>query len=461
MRKHLLTVSLLFGIASNLAGQADSTRPQWRRIRSATDRPMLVAPTRNLSVSDLSFALAKSSIRTYPTNRPHPRRHFGPFHSGSHIDAIKILVNTQSVPSWYFTDYLTQHPNTKIRSYFPAGFNALGNIAAATPRHIPGAVPTTDGIADLQLSMQQLSYSGRYGGSVRMTFVADETFEYDARSGTTAWDFSDLTIRVYVVPSANTFNSSAATVGTEPILIEVEPTVLATYQLNANSRVTGADTTDRSVLLKGLETALIAQIGSQSGAPFRRAASAFVYGYVHDLFSDRLTGSNVVAELQLDEGFIDPIARTGTPFMYAAFRVSALEDMPDVGSDLRLNLGGCLINDPTTGISSCDQRIAELRDRTSTSYWVSAVLPLSDCHSNTTHVMVNASITEIDLVFDDRFTTGEQFRAVDCGALQSMVAQQQWGSYDIYRVENVPLREDDGTLSGLLSFEIRISLENR
>src|SRR5688572_4523782 len=68
--------------------------------------------------------------------------------------------------------------------------------------------------------------------------------------------------------------------------------------------------------------------------------------------------------------------------MYAAFRMSALEELPDVGEDLEVKLSGCLLDAPATGVSSCDERTTELRGRTTTAYSVLAVFPLSQCNQH-------------------------------------------------------------------------------
>lgn len=470
MARFRLTVALIVIVAgiptTSLLAQADTSQPQWRRVRAVGERPVLLPPSSAIAIPAERLARARSSIQPIRPNRPNPRRNFGPFHTGSHIDAIKILASGTTAPSWYFTDYLTQHPTTKIRRYFPSGFTPLTTLPSGV-RHVPGTVGQSDGLHDFQLSLQRWHYSGRYGGSIELTFGADETYEYDARLGSTVWDFTDLTLRAYIVPSAARFNTNPGMVGNEPIFVEFEPSVRATYHLNANGTVAGLDTANRSAALDTVWAAFRTQVGAGSGQgqAFRRAAAAFVYGFMHDstLFGDRLTGTNLVSELLLDEGFVDPIVNTGpqyagTPYIYAAFRMSALDD-PDVGNDLEARVGGCLV-DASSQDSYCGDHRYVLNGRTSTTYSVMAIMPLSDCN---THTFLNfvVDIDDVDLVFDDEFSTGVQYRLVDCQVLQAMASQQRWGDYEIVRAENVPLRDGDGDARGLVSVEIRLSVENR
>ena len=457
-RLTILGLTLTLADVSAQTGTSRQIEPRWQRVSESGPDPLLTPAKQKPQLTPEMIARARSAMPLVPANAPNPRRNFGPFYTGSHLDAIKIVLNGRAA-AWYYTDYLTQHAATKIRSYFPAGFTALSGIpTGAGPRHIPGTFPQQDGFNDLQLSLSRIRYSGRFGGSVELTFVSDETYEYDARAGTILWDFADVTLRMYVVPSYVRFNANPNTVGAEPLFLEFEPRVLAAYQVDASNRVSGVDTQDRSADLQTFWTATSGQLRSQA---LRRAASAFVYGYIHDLFADRLSGANVVAQMELDENFLDLDVRTGTPYVYGAFRASAIEDVDTEPGDehLVVKISGCQV-DGATQESYCGDRESDIGARDSTPYWTLVIFPLSQCNTNT-HLMVQVNVSEVDTVFDDEFETAMEFRQVNCTALNNLVSQQRWGSSEIYRVENVRLEDADGNLAGLVSLEIRLSLENR
>lgn len=446
--------------------------------RNVQSGPRRFAEVNSTPLSDQQRAAADFLLRrsTQPLQKLsdgtpwQPRRNFGPFYAGSHFPTIKIRMNGTAA-EWYFTTYLQDHAGqTLIPNYYVAtGGSILEALppdipsVGATPRHVPGAFPSTDGLHDLQFSLTRVSYSGQFGGSIQLSFSADETFEFDARRGSILWDFADAELLINVVPNYLEFNRTATgTRGVEPIYVRLRPIGATAYSLT--TAATGVGTNPRTVVtldpqsrdaeLNQLSSSIETAIQS-SRSRFRASAAAFVYGYIHELFRDRLGTADVVSMMELTDGFFDIQTRAGTPEIYIRARIANVKLDTDIGDEeLRATVLAGSLNGDFSGGAEFD-----LEGRTSTAFRPILVIPLSACTGSG------------DLVFDFWFTeeevTGEeQFRAntfryaLNCALLQSAANAGDWQSRFIDAFDERVITEGEDTV-GAFSLEVMVSVNNR
>jgi len=387
-------------------------------------------------------------------------RRSGPF-CGPDLNSIKLQIDGQGA-HWYFTDFLTSNPaGPFVSRYLPASYTPQqlppDISSTGTARHVPGAFKTQDGMQDIRFYLSCVRYSRRFGGTVQLLFRDEETYEYDARHGSTLWDLDDVDLSIFVVPTPAQFNTAVA-VGTERKFVEIRPRTLLAYTVGTNGSIT-PDASNQAAAFDTLWSSVASGILA-GGAPasVHYPVGAFVYGFIHYLWSATLTGANRVAMMELDENTLNLTLRAGQPTVDVSVRVTNISLSEGFGqTGTSVTVSGTASWDPTLTTS----HRFNLDDRTSTSSVTLVSFPLSACPaSGSPSVIVTGQVRQTYIWGGQDSPLGSSNHGIDCAALQQAANSSAWG-VRAYSVMPFSQTDSGGTQLGHFEIIVSTAIQNR
>ncbi len=386
----------------------------------------------------------------------------GPFCPGD-LTRIKLQVDGQRA-QWYFTDYLTTSPVGPFLQKYSIGAlpTSLPPDVPATgdPRHVPGAMPSSDGTNDIRFQMKCVRYSRRYGGSIQLIFQLEEAFEYEARFGTTLWDADDTELSLFVTPDFRQFNTAVTpgVLGREPTHLEIKPRILIAYQGNLSQPSTiTSDTSSERARFDSLFTTVSTGILSNN-LNFRYMASGFAYGFVHYLFRTQLSGTNKVAMMELDERFLALTTKPGVAM------VSVLAGISDI--DLQQHRFQTGISMSIAAKASWDASLShtetfDVEDRTVTASRYFFNFPVSACPTTGSPTVIVTTTLIASYIDRDRPTpSAVNSLAINCSQLVADASQSLWGQRQIGEIGYEQLDENNNQI-GTAKVVLFAFLQNR
>jgi hypothetical protein len=253
-----------------------------------------------------------------PNNRRwRPRRHFGPFLSGSDLPQIQVWLrhegNDTVRANWYHNSFHSTHEDAAdiaiYQKYYPNNVlpsEATPAVLTTFPNRsqVPGTPPACDGcLNDVLFALHSVHFSSRYGGSVRLAFQVMEDTEYELRRGQLLWDLSDLSMSVFVVPEKASLNPlTPALAGRGIVRIEFGwrpmPTAydLSTRDVKPQTDFSDVDTAMRAIASK-LET-------DQDSGGFLVSAASFAHAFLHVQHQQMIAPDDLVDEIDISDDHV-------------------------------------------------------------------------------------------------------------------------------------------------------------
>ncbi len=379
-------------------------------------------------------------------------RNFGPFFTGSDLTEIRILLNHDDA-DWYYGDFLMIHEDTEIfKKYYgtplPSGEPGT-NI-------VPGSFPSKDGFNDVLLELQRISYSSRYGGSIRLRFKSRENYEIEIRKGPMLWDLSTLTMDVFVEPQADFFNPDLPLgPGAGTAYIELLPRGVSAYRVEGGILAADAPGLDD---LKAMLGDLASRMAT---APFQWEATKFVHGFIHSLFKADIGAMDKVEIVEISDGFLDLHTRDGVlkfAMEMRAFNVFLDTEPGDEEINITLNVQHIFDPNDNTNNPVIAHEFDEINNMEGTPFWTFGFFDLEEC--GTLHdVIFIIQVVERDGVADDRLQTEPSAfsNTIDCGQLRAWAEEGRRGVVSESLTQGVPLLDGEET-KGMISFATRMSI---
>jgi hypothetical protein len=356
-----------------------------------------------------------------------PRRYFGPIFGNS----PDLHLNGENA-TFVYNNFFVSNPDAAIfRQYYGAN---LPSNAPTLPEAIPGQMPST-GFKDVRLSLDRLTYSSRYGGTFKLSFVQSEDLEIEYREGNQAWDIASLEMSVYVVPVASQFNPVAGPIFSNSLMyVEFHPQGVVGYDVGQNGRLT-IQTGDP---LPGLLTALSqTAVTAASGANFPTDAIRFSLGFVHTQFSDLISGNRVVTGVEISDGYFFPRTREGIPVALVTAKVSDINLDTEWGSEeIHVSLTVAHVYDglDQNNWPAFRFEFPEIDDHGSTPEKVIGAFPLENSCGNISEIWIFPDVMESDPISDDVFGTDPTVWSITvpsgtfpCSAVQAAFNNNQYG----------------------------------
>lgn len=410
----------------------------------------------------MDFAVLAQSGTVLPVKPPkgypeqlswRPLRHFGPFFSGSDITQIHLVLNGKNAV-WYYQDFLTGHEDSAIfQKYYGA------NLPSTTPtvNVVPGTYPNADGFDDIQMELQRISYSSRYGGSVQLQFQSNEDYEVEVRKGTTLWDLNSLIMRVYVVPVATVFNPNNP-IYSAPRVVYVEfiPSGAVAYDIAGTILSVRPDNA-----LTELTNAL-GEYGPQvASANFSRDASRLVYGFVHSQFKDYIAATDKVDMIEITNDFLDLHTRAGEVTFHLNIRISDINLDTEWGDEeivIEIAAEHVFDLDDRVGNPSIAHEFDAINNREGTPFRNFGVFKLDQCAALDSVIFIIKVVEDDDFPSpDDEYNLIANSIAFECGTLQTRANNGNFGTVSENATEGVLIMDDD-SVEGALSYVTQVRL---
>lgn len=294
---------------------------------------VFVAQPYDAASDQLAGARAVVPLQRYVTlpNRTiwRPRAHFGPFFFGSDLGQVQILLNDRS-GQWYYNQYFTSSPDAAIyQKYYPSASwppsNSTPEATAVGRLQAPGTLPAWCGAPapgaicpkfnDVLMQLTGIHYTSKYGGSLRMNFVALEDNEVELRAEDALWDIKGLKLFIYVVPSSGAINAGIAAINqythqNGAVHAELAYESATEYSVREEGGI-GQGLIDRVVpldeaKLRGALQSLAPLLASSEGIRFAHA-------FFHAQHQDRIEPTNRVEAIELSDDWAEIYTRTPEP----------------------------------------------------------------------------------------------------------------------------------------------------
>ena len=381
-----------------------------------------------------------------------PRRHFGPLYGNSpdlHLDG--------NAATFVYNRFFTGHPDAPVfQKYYGA---ALPSNQPTLPQAIPGTVPNGDGFRDVRLSFDQLTYSSRYGGSFKLTFLSIEDFQVEYRKGTDAWDIGALQMNIYVRPSPNQFNpNSPITSGT--VWLELLPQQVTGYTLDPNNNAISDKPGDP---MPALAVALADTAQSMRGAgTLPREAARFSYGLVHSAFWGEIGANNSVNGIELSDNFFLPRTSAGNATAVVSVQLANVRLNTEPGDE---EIYPTIVathqfrgNDNPPSFS---WSLSRINDGESTGWKTVGVFPVPfDCSGLETIFLQIKFREQDDPGFDDNFITDPhtiQTGQLNCAGMQTAFNNGELGLFSNLPDQPISIVAD-GEVEGAVNVRMRVSV---
>lgn len=455
MKSHTIPLLLVTAAVLLASGCATSFR---RPDGVATAVPAEVTELRAKMLRARAMRTVEAPSHWAAQRRWSPRRHFGPLYGNS----PDVHLNSQQA-TFVYNRFFFNHPDAAVfQRYYGS---TLPTNQPSLPDAIPGTLPYNDGFRDLRLGFDQLTYSSRYGGSLKLTFQSLEDFQVEYRQGNVAWDIAWLGMDVYVRPVPTFLNPNAPLGSFQDGLVRVEfrPQGVIGYSVS-DGNLTVQESDPLPALLTALANSAQTIIAGGAGATFRRDAARFSYGLVHAAFWEEIGLTNNVTAIEISDGFFFPRTTAGRPVAVVSVQASNVRLNTEPGSEeINITVHAEHRFDGCTNCPTFAWDYPEIDDGESTPWMTVGVFPLDwDCGQLAT-LMALIQIREDDIdVFDDRFYTEPRFAEtgrLDCVGMQTAFNNGQFGLYQT--IPDLPmliLKDRDGGVEGALTLRMRISL---
>jgi hypothetical protein len=418
-----------------------------------------------VDVTDTDIERFYSIPRTLPIRPPanwlsgirwRPLRHFGPFHYGSDFEQIQIFGST-----WYFNDYFSTCPDASwYRQYF--GGNLPQNrtpirTSPPPPTYVPGEYPANPNDLEVLFRLEHITYSSNYGGSVKLTFLSIEDYEYEVRHGQTLWDVSSLEMQVYVVPRAGVFNSTSSYTiySNNTVHVDFNAYDPVAYEIGSGNIISRLNDTKSNELSEHLNT-----IGASLINSFTLPAVRFVHGFLHGQFQSEIGTNDFVDMIEISDGFLSMHTRAPIPMLFLETRLSYI----DIPRDHYLFYGILFFNGYTSGTQGPLTGWGRFKKKNgrSTQYRIRAVYDEEEC-SNIWYTWIKLEDLHVaGGLFSDVRLAGDWHYQIyyPCGGFDfsappplSANSRTEYGPI----TEDIILRDDDG-IFGMIGFQYRIRL---
>jgi hypothetical protein len=431
------------------------------RARAAIARP----PARSAYLE--AGRLFGAQTQSTPPSLKNLRRHFGPFYRGSELSQINIWLHGSSA-SWHYGSYFNDLENgaagrARYALYQPGGSlpAALPLPTAAAPQ-TAGLWPASDGPNRVLLRGAEISYSSRYGGTVRFTFEQQEDVEVELRRANRLWD-TRMRVHFYLPPRGGQFNNSVFAAIPE-IHIEIEPNVVQAYELETpGTGGTAAGMTPRLVPVEPASVAaeLDAALELARAALLARRIDAyrFMYGFLQDQFPDLIPTNVLVNVVTMSDGLFETATQPGTPTFSMSARATDIRWWPEDATLIASIVAPVELTSGTSAFLNEHNAYVDLSRRSYMPYGTLGIFPLSVC-------TVFRSI-DLHVSFDEESagftkTSFNAFRVtLDCAALQQAAAPGAppiWGVPMTQSFDDVTLRNIEGTPVGIANIEFTVQL---
>lgn len=390
-----------------------------------------------------------------------PNRYFGPFRSGSDLGLIQLRLHGQTA-TWYYNGFFASINATEdpfvtdiFRIYYRPDF-ALGTLASATlpanasPAYgqavtsITAAVASSGYAYDILLSLEEISYTSRYGGSVCYRFrLADvstpnrselepEGFGYefgrDGSGGAASWrfDVQSLIVNVYVVPQAQLINPRQNwPYNTLTIAMEFDAPAYVAYK--DGFAVTAEE---GAIPFQQVLDAVRRGTPPSLQTLFRPPISLFTHAWIHNQHQTLIDPTEKVTQLVIGDAWADVFTEQYKPVIVARWRATGLSDDTqttwfNAGGDPEWRVRVRSFKNRNSVLTQIRETHVRLDESSGTSFAVFAAFSPSEC-DGLQRINVRLRLREKDPVGDDKFVIVDVPLATNCSAIQSIVAANTW-----------------------------------
>ena len=424
---------------------------------------------------DIATTLQAQTFHNYsvPPNWPgnrswKPLRHFGPFFSGSIFDKVKVHVARQNVVAMIYNDFLTGHEDAEIfKKYYGA---TLPSTPTPVSDHKAGLFPTQDGPNDMLFELDQIRYTSRYGGSVQLLFKLSEDYEGEivkvlaSTNEHIVWDLKSLTMSVFVIPAAGSFNPLHPGGIPQPNFIEFKPGRAVAYSVDGTTRT--VITEDTSAQLREALDAMKPWLSGQ----LKMNMHNLVHGFIHSQFRDFIAETDLVDKVAVTDGFIDLHTREAIPIFLVEARIRDVELNTESGAEeINFSAGAWHVLDeehadddpPPPDTPSVRREFATIDSGQGTPFEIFGVFRVDNCNSLALVRFWFAAVEEDDFPNPSDYYRNyvhPTFR-YSCANLASLAEQAAYGVVSETTVEGMELlRMETLEPEGSFSFTTRTVL---
>jgi hypothetical protein len=427
-----------------LAAEADAQRrPQeTRTIRLPTDTTKLI------TVKEGGKLLPPRSILRFAKERQNQRlfRHFGRFKQGSELGQVQVLLEGTNA-TWYYNQFFSTTEaatNSIFRLYLRTNYNSNQAVtlpATATPvlGHVPGSGAIGQNVQgttahQLLLSMDEVSYSSRYGGTIVLSFrLADvptpnhdqthaENFAYEVRHAPGySIDVGRLQMRVYVTPQLNLFNPVNAVSTSSAVAVEFDVPEATVYSAGVPVSEEDAKRIVREAFA-ALAGPIRTAIGTPTPGQFRASAPLFAHAFLHDQFQALIAGNEKVTKLLIADEFVDMYTEARQPYVYADWKKSGIYghlDFPTLGDEFEMRVRVYYVD------NDGNKKLASDRTKETDAYDDETVMLfgglVSECRS-INHIELRINLKELDTLGDDEYGAVVLDYVLNCDAIEARAA---------------------------------------
>ena len=385
-----------------------------------------------------------------------PRRHFGPLYGNS----PDIKLNMESA-TFVYNDFFTGHPDAAVfRKYYGPTLPSNTPTPAAA---IPGTLPA-GGFGDLSLGFDRLTYSSRYGGSLKLMFRSLEDFQVEYREANTVWDIASLEMAVYVRPVTTYFNPNAplSSVFANSVHVEFHPQGVIGYTVSANGGLTADQADPMPALLVALGDTARTMSTATTAMLFRRDATRFSHGLVHIAFWEEIGQTNNVTGIEISDNFFFPRTSRGHAIANVSVQVSDISlDTEPGDEEIYITLEAAHMFQGVSIPPTFSWEFPEIGNHGSTSERIVGVFPLDwDCGELQTVALMLSVREKDDISFDDNFVTDPlafHSGALNCSGMQTAFNNGQFGLFvELPEKHFAIVKRND--FAGVLTARVRISV---
>ncbi len=241
-----------------------------------------------------------------------PNSYFGPFRDNALLNKISIVIGQTQNARWYHGDFFNDNPDSDRYKPF------YGNLPISDEKpaynYTPGLYSGADGSGYINFTLDKISYSGKYGGTIELLFMANEDVGFEFRKGQIIWDAKILILKVFVTPTCQGLTSPHSAYSLGSVMCELEASAYTAYSLISNriSILDDLKTQEYNDTLKTLSNKIASDI--------QQIARRFTGGFLWSIFPDLLGITSYVTGLNISDDFIDIKRRDAEIMVSVSFR---------------------------------------------------------------------------------------------------------------------------------------------
>lgn len=241
-----------------------------------------------------------------------PNCYFGPFRDNALISKINVVIGQTQNARWYHGDFFNDNPDSARYKPF------YGNLPLSDEKpaynYTPGLYSGTDGSGYINFTLDKISYSGKYGGTIELLFMANEDVGFELRKGQIIWDVKDLKMKVFVTPTCQGLTSPHTAYNSGNVMCELETSEYTAYSLISN-RVSILDDLKNQEYNDTLKT-----LSNKIASDIQQVARRFTGGFLWSKFPDLLGVTSYVTGINISDDFIDIKRRDAEIMVSFSFR---------------------------------------------------------------------------------------------------------------------------------------------